>query len=103
MNTLINLAVKWSGFGWIWGKLDGYKLYGTGALAILTGLVEVFTQLAPILAAHDSAGLFSFVTHIAANDAWKTVLLGAGAIAAAHKADKMTAAAAAAPSAAPAQ
>lgn len=88
MNALINFVLKFSGAGWVWDKLDGYKLYGTGALAVLGAVVGLGSELSPILASHNTALLISFVTHINSDPAYLALLAGFATIAAAHKADK---------------
>lgn len=88
----INLAAKIGGIGKLWDFLDGKKAYGTGILAILGAAVGLGTEIAPLLAAHNTAGLFQFVTHINSDPAYIALLGGFGVIAAAHKADKVIAA-----------
>lgn len=94
-NWLINLVAKFSGVGKVWEFMDGKKAYGTGALAILGAALGLGTELAPLLAAHDAAGLFRFATRINSDPAYLALLGGFGIIAAAHKASKIEAAIAA--------
>ncbi len=91
-NFLINLAAKIGGIGKLWSFLDGKKAYGTGALAILGALSGLGADLAPLLSAHDTAGLVTFVSNINSNPAWLALLGGFTVIAGAHKADKVIAA-----------
>lgn len=91
MGTVLGLIAKFSGAGWIWEKIDGYKLYGTGALAILGALVGLGSELAPVLAAHNVAGLYTLITHINSDPAYLALLAGFATIAAAHRADKSAA------------
>lgn len=91
MDSIINFFARLSGAGKIWDFLDGKKAYGTGAIAILGALVGLGNELAPLLAAHNTAGLFAFVTHVNSDPAYLALLAGFGIIAAAHKADKIIA------------
>ena len=88
MNKIGNLVLKWSGAGKIWNILDGYKLYTTGALAILGSLLGLATEIAPLLSAHDTIGLYTFITHLTSDPNWIVLLGGFGTIAGAHKMDK---------------
>lgn len=97
MNAIINFFARISGAGKVWDFLDGKKAYGTGAVAILGALLGLSSELAPLLAAHDTAGLITFVTHVNSDPAYLALLAGFGVIAAAHKADKVIAATAPAP------
>ena len=89
MSFLINMVAKFSGASYIWDKLDGFKLYATGVLAILGAVVGLGAELSPILAAHNTAGVIAFITHINSDPAYLALLAGFATIAAAHKADKM--------------
>ena len=88
MNSVINFVLKWTGMGKVWAAVDGYKTYGSATLGILTGLLGLVTGLAPILAAHDTAGLWHFIQGLPANPAW--LLLGAsvGGLGIGHKLNK---------------
>lgn len=88
MRTLINLFVRFSGAGWIWTKTDGYKTYIAATLAILSGLLGIGTELAPLIYAHDAAGLFVLVKHLPQDQAWLTLIGGLGALGLGHKAEK---------------
>lgn len=94
---LLNLVAKVSGVGRLWDWLDGKKSYGTGALTILGGVLGVGTELAPLLAAHNTAGLVTWATHVNSDPAYLAILAGAAIIAGAHKAEKVIAATAPAP------
>lgn len=37
MNWIISLALKWSGFGWVWTFIDGKKTYIQAAAEMLSG------------------------------------------------------------------
>lgn len=93
MNWLINILSSKVAAP-VWAALDGKKLYGTGALAILGAAVGLGSELAPLLAAHNTAGLIAFVSHINSDPSYIALLAGLGTIGAAHKAQKIEAAAA---------
>ena len=84
MQTLINLAVKFSGMGWIWEKTDGIKTYIAAAAAILTGLGGVLQALSPLLAAHDAGALFAFVKSLPHDQSWLLVVSGLGLLGVGH-------------------
>lgn len=88
MQKLINLAVRLSGAGWVWNKLDGYKTYGAGALSILVGLAGVGQELSPILAGHDAGALWAFLKLLPKDQAFLMLMLGLKAIGIGHKLDK---------------
>ncbi len=89
---LINIAAKLGGISKLWDFLDGKKAYGTGALSILGAIVGLGSELGPLLAAHNTAGLVEFATHVNSDPAYLALLAGFAVIAAAHKADKVIAA-----------
>lgn len=91
MNKLLNLVLKYSGAGKVWNFLDGKKLYGTGALGVLGALLGLGTDIAPLLAAHDTIGLYTYITHLTSNPNWIVLLGGFATIAGAHKSDKNSA------------
>lgn len=88
MKAAINFILKYSGAGKVWGFLDGKKAYGTGSLAVLGALLGLATQVAPLLSAHDTIGLYGFFTHLSSDPNWLALLAGFGVIAAAHRSDK---------------
>lgn len=94
MNTVLALALKWSGAGWIWEKADGYKTNAACVLAILTALAGLGAEVAPILAKHDTAGVLSFLQGLSHNPLWGGLLLALGGLGIGHKIDKNTVAAA---------
>lgn len=85
MNKLINLAVKLSGLGWIWQKIDGYKTAGSVTLAVLTALLGLGNDLAPILAAHDAGALLAFIKTLPGNPSWKLIIEAGLALGLGHK------------------
>lgn len=101
MQTMINLAVKFSGLGWVWDKVDGYKTKGSAVIGILTALLGLSNELAPLLAHHDAGGLFNLLKHLPTDKAWLTLLASVGTLGIGHKLEK-AAATDATPDAAPA-
>ena len=98
MKWLLNVAMKFSGLGWVWGKIDGSKTYIAAGLAITTGLAGVLAQLQPVLAGHDAAALLAFLKGLPNDPAWLMLVGGFGALGIGHK---LTKAAEAAPVEAP--
>lgn len=96
MNRLIGFFANLAGAGKVWAFLDGKKTYAVAALGILTALAGLGTEAAPILAAHDTAGLLTFLQHVPADPMWKLLLFSLGGLGIGHKLDKLTAATAAA-------
>ena len=99
MNNLIALAVKLSGFGWVWQKIDGYKtILGVAGQALIP-LANALLSLASLLNgfAHvDSlSAALTWAQHLKADPSftsltsnWQTfsqALIGLGI---AHKVDK---------------
>ncbi len=93
MNAIINFLTSRVAAP-AWNFLDGKKAYGTGGLAILGALIGLGTEISPLLAAHNTAGLVAFISHVNSDPSYLALLAGFGVIAAAHKADKVIAAAA---------
>jgi len=101
MNTLIALAVRLSGAGWVWGKVDGYKtkiaaigLMLSGAALMLAGASEILSALAACKDLACGIGLFR---GLADNPHAATCLKGflafqggLGALGLGHKLDKTT-------------
>lgn len=90
----INLIAKWSGLGWIWGKLDGAKAYLVGTATILTGVAGLIQEFTNVSGQHDFSALLKFAQSVPHDPMWAAILTGAGIIAAAHKADKVISASA---------
>lgn len=98
MNKIINLAFRFSGFNWIWAKTDGYKAKGSAVLGLLTSLLGLLNSLAPLLAAHDAAGIYQFVLALPHNEYWLGLIAAGYGLGIAHKQEKaMTAASSEAP------
>lgn len=91
MGTIANLFVKFSGLGWIWTALDGWKTYIAAAIAILTGLAGLLQELAPILAAHNAGGVLAFVQGLPKDQAWLTLVGGVGMLGLRHSVAKSAA------------
>ena len=89
MNTMINLAVRFSGLGWVWEKTDGAKTYIAAGIAILTGLSGVLSEVLPPLGAHDAGALLSVLKHLPQDSSWMMLVGGLGTLGLGHKASKM--------------
>lgn len=120
MNWIINMAVKFSGLGWLWEKIDGYKTYIGAAGKMLSGLGMMFGAAAAeadafVANVHSVAEAYRFIEAlfkhpdppaVAFSAGWGLVLWGWSKVAEKHAADKrheeLLAAAAPAPQNAPA-
>ena len=91
MNTIINLIAKFSGFNKVWDFMDGKKTYAAASFGILTSLVGLGGELAPILASHNTAGLIAFIKHLPADASWLSLMASFGLLGLGHKADKAVA------------
>ena len=92
MNTIINLAAKWSGCSFIWDKLDGLKAYLLGLATISSGVAGLIQEYLKVSGAHDFAAMLTFVQGFPHDPMLAVIGAGVGIIAAAHKADKVIAA-----------
>lgn len=88
MNSILNLILKFSGMGKLWAVLDGKKTYGAAAIGILTGLLGIATGLAPLLAAHDSIGVWHFIQALPANPSWLLLVASVGTLGIGHRLTK---------------
>lgn len=91
MDTVINLIARFSGAAKVWDFLDGKKAYGTCALGILGGLSGLAAEVAPVLAAHNTAALVGLVSHIATDPSYILLLGSCAALAKLHRSDKAAA------------
>lgn len=88
MQTIINLAVKLSGFGWIWDKTDGYKTYIAAAVGILTGLLGLIQELSGPIAAHNAGAVFAILKNLPHDQSWLALVGALGALGIGHKLEK---------------
>lgn len=88
MGTLINLFVRFSGLGKLWGWTDGKKTYISAAIAILSGLAGLLGNLLPLVAAHNAAGILAFVKTLPSDQAWLMLVGGLASLGIGHKLDK---------------
>lgn len=102
MNSLISMAVKFSGFGWVWDKIDGYKTYIQAAAEMLTGISGMALSAAAestnfVASVHSIGDTWAFVQMlfkhpdppaVAFTLAYATVIHGWGVMAKKHADDK---------------
>jgi hypothetical protein len=81
----------------VWNFLDGKKTAGAAVLAILSGLAGLGAEVAPLLAAHNTAGLLDLIKHSAGDPSIQMIVAGLGGLGLGHKLDKAAAAPAEAP------
>lgn len=91
MNKIIAFILDHSGVSKVWDILDGKKTYATAALGILTSLAGLGVELAPILAAHNTAGLLVFAQALPHDASWLSLLAALGLLGLGHKAEKAAA------------
>lgn len=88
MEKIINLAVKFSGLGWIWEKTDGYKTYGSAAIGILTGVLGLSIEFGNAIAGHDAGAIFRLIQHLPADPSWLALVSALGLLGVGHKLEK---------------
>lgn len=101
-SNLVDLLVKFSGFGWVWDKIDGCKTYIQAAAEMLTGLGMMATAGAAELnsftaGVHSIGDVFNFLQSLTKNPdpaalafmaGWAGLLHGWGVMAKKHADDK---------------
>lgn len=101
-SKLIDMLAKFTGFGWVWEKIDGCKTYIQAAAEMLTGLGMMATSGAAELnsftaGVHSLGDLFKFFEALTKNPdpaalvfmtGWAGVLHGWGVMAKKHADDK---------------
>lgn len=99
---IVDTLLKWTGFGWVWEKIDGAKTYIQAAAEMLTGAAAMLASAASELTnfttnVHGIGDLWAFAQAMAKNPdpaalafmtGWGVVLHGWGVMAAKHAADK---------------
>lgn len=88
-NFIINLVSKKIA-GPIWKALDGKKTYGAAALGIITSLAGLGVEIAPILAAQNTAALLAFVQQLPTDPSWLSLVASFGLLGLGHKSAKAT-------------
>ncbi len=88
MNTLINLAVKFTGLGWVWDKTDGAKTYIAATVGILTGLAGLISELAAPVAAHNAGAIFAVLRALPHDPSWLALVAALGTLGIGHKLEK---------------
>lgn len=87
-DRIINLIAKFSGAEKLWSLLDGKKTYAAAALGIITSLAGLGVEVAPILAAHNTAALLAFVQQLPSDPSWLSLVASFGLLGLGHKATK---------------
>ncbi len=101
-NWIINLVANKIA-GPAWKALDGKKTYAAAGLGILTSLAGLGVEFAPVLAAHNTAGLLVLVQNLPHDPSWLSLVASFGLLGLGHKAEKATTAEARAQNATPAE
>ncbi len=85
MNWIINIVAKYSGFGWIWAKLDGAKTYIAATAGLLTGLGGLLDEFMKVEAQHNFGAILGFIKGLPLDQNWILILASLGAIGIGHK------------------
>lgn len=85
MGEIMDLGLKFSGMGWIWDKVDGYKSYLAAFAAMLTGLLGLLDELIPILNGHKIMPLIQFIRDLPQDQSWLMVVGGLAVLGISHK------------------
>lgn len=99
---MIDLAIKWSGLGWIIEAIDGYKTYIGAVSQILTGVagscVAIVNLLGEFQATHGASSMMDFAKTLSHDPnaaalaiAWATISHGFTAIGQRHAQEKLEA------------
>ncbi len=92
MNTVIGWIANRAGLNKAWAFMDGKKTYAAAGLGILTSLAGLGVEVAPILAAHNTAALISLIQALPTDPSWLSLVASFGLLGLGHKADKAAAA-----------
>ena len=85
MNKIIALAIRVSGFGWVFDKINGYKTKIGAVSLMLSGLAELTQRIVNLT---DMASWLAFVRALPTSDGWLAVAAGFAAWGLAHKIEK---------------
>lgn len=88
MNKIIGWLADRGGFTKVWAALDGKKTYAAAALGIVTSLAGLGAQFAPVLAAHNTAGLLTLLQALPSDPSWLSLVASFGLLGLGHKAEK---------------
>lgn len=91
MNSLFNWIANLTVVGKVWTALDGKKTYASAGLGILTSLAGLGVEVAPLLAAHNTAGLIALIQGLPHDTAWLSLIASCGLLGLGHKAEKIAA------------
>ncbi len=94
MNTIIGWIANRAGLNKVWTFMDGKKTYAAAGLGILTSLAGLGAEAAPLLAAHNTAGLISLIQALPTDPSWLSLVASFGLLGLGHKTQKAADAAA---------
>jgi len=94
---IISFVMKYAGIDKIWAMLDGKKTYAAAGLGILTSLAGLGVEVAPLLAAHNTAGLITLVQGFPHDPSWLSLVASIGLLGIGHSQAKAADATAVAP------
>lgn len=84
MNALIAWVADRSGFAKVWAFLDGKKTYLSAAAGILTSLLGLANQLAPIATDHNTAAFLNWLQLLPTNTSWLSLVAACGLLGLGH-------------------
>lgn len=84
MTALFNWIANRTLVKGFWKALDGKKTYAAAILGVCTSLAGLLNQLAPILSAHNTAGLLGFIQALPSNQSWLSLVASFGLLGLGH-------------------
>lgn len=84
MNTVANWIADRAGLAKVWAFMDGKKTYAAAALGMLTSLVGLGAEVGPILAAHDTMGIWGFIQRLPTDPSWLSLMASFGLLGLGH-------------------
>lgn len=84
MNTIIGWVMNAVWLNKAWAALDGKKTYAAAGLGILTSLAGLGVEVAPLLAAHNTAGLIGLVQSLPHDPSWLSLVASFGLLGIGH-------------------
>lgn len=84
MNTVIGWVANHIGLDKVWAFMDGKKTYAAAGLGILTSLAGLGVEFAPLLAAHNTAGIITLIQGLPSDTSWLSLVAALGLLGLGH-------------------